>query len=388
MSEDFESFLERISHFEAEKIVFSNPASVTVSKYKKVVFLPKLIKGNECYQIEKYTDTQVFHENIGKDELFNNMRFYYDAGFKQINYFQSDMQTEVKISKKGACHVTENRIGTDKIKIRSKSNNREKNYILEPGSDIPVFTYLGIFTKDGRVSNDKYDKFKQINRFAEMVDDVLRDYPKEQINIIDFGCGKSYLTFVLYYYLKEIKGIDCNIIGLDLKADVIKKCNALAEQFGYENLRFEIGDINGYKAPFEVDMVVTLHACDTATDYALYNAITWNAGIIMSVPCCQHEVNKCMQSDSLSALTKYGIVKERIAALITDAIRGCMLEYCGYKTDLMEFVDIEHSPKNILIRAVKTNVSKQKREKSYAEAKALADEFTINQQLMELLKNE
>ena len=254
--------------------------------------------------------------------------------------------------------------------------------------DIPVFVSLGIFTKDGKVVNSMYDKFKQINRFAEIVDDVMKSYNKSSINILDFGCGKSYLTFVVYYYLHEVKHLDVHITGLDLKTQVIEDCNRLAGKFGYTGLRFELGDINGYKTDMDIDMVMTLHACDVATDYALYNAICWNADYILSVPCCQHELNRQIHSDKLAAITHYGILKERMAALMTDSIRGLMLEACGYKTDVMEFIDVAHSPKNLLIRAVKKNVSQQKRKRALTEAENLCEEFGVKQTLMEMLKDD
>lgn len=355
-------------------------------EYRKIVFVKKAIKGEIVYQLEKYTDKQVFHENIKVELLTEAVMKYFPEYFKQLNAFSTAVSYDVKAGKKGNLAISRKEVQGKLITILG--NNRKKRYILEEGMDIPVFKELGIFTSDGRVVHSMYDKFRQINRFVEMVDDVLKDYKKDNINIIDFGCGKSYLTFILYYYIVEIRKLKARIVGLDLKEQVIANCNDLAKRFGYRNLTFELGDINGYKAPFDVDMVVTLHACDVATDYALYNAVQWNASYIMSVPCCQHEVNRQIKSQRLSALTKYGIVKERTAALITDAIRGCVLEYCGYKTDLMEFIDIAHSPKNILIRAIKKNVSKDKRQSALKEAQELCHEFGIKQTFYESIVTE
>ena len=391
MNEDFSDILLRISHSKPQKIVFSNPRNKSENIYVRVVISSLELSGEASFQIARYSDKQVFHENIPEAGLLNALeRGSFLASYKQINVFGDLSELEIKLNKDYKAHISEKRLETitdgNMPRISpNKGNNRKKNYILEEGSDIPVFRELGIFTYDNRIVSSKYDKFKQINRFTEFVEDALKDFHKDEINIIDFGCGKSYLTFVIYHYLVEIKKIKANIVGLDLKTDVINKCNALAKKYDYKGLRFEVGDINGYKAPFDVDMVVTLHACDTATDYALYNAVSWNAGMILSVPCCQHEVNKTIKSDRLSALTKYGIVKERTSALITDAIRGSMLEYMGYKTELLEFVDIEHSPKNILIRAVKRNISAEKRNRSLEEAKSICREFNIEPTIMKLL---
>ena len=254
--------------------------------------------------------------------------------------------------------------------------------IIEPLID------LGVFTKEGKVVKSKYDKYKQINRFVEIIDDEIKKNNYKELTILDFGCGKSYLTFILYYYFVEIKKINVKMIGLDLKEDVIEKCNEVAKRYKYDNLHFELGDINGYKYNNKVDMVITLHACDTATDYALYNAIKWTTKMIFSVPCCQHELNHQMKPENLDILSKYGIIQERVAALMTDAIRGNLLEAVGYKTQLLEFIDIAHSPKNILIRASKSNVSERKREKALNEVNKLLEEFNFSPTLYNLLKDD
>ncbi|MGN0394956.1 MAG: class I SAM-dependent methyltransferase, partial [Coprococcus sp.] len=328
-----EELLREIESTNPYKIVFSGGKN----RYKKIVCARKVVGGKNVYQLEKYTEQQVFHENIDEQQLVEVLNKYFEEGFRQVNAFAAGIEYDVKVSKKGRLSVNKRQVKGRAINI--EENNRRKKYILEEGMDIPVFAELGIFTREGKIVHSMYDKYKQINRFAEMVEDVLKNYHKPAINIVDFGCGKSYLTFILYYYLVEIKKIEAHITGLDLKEKVIDDCNALAKRFGYENLHFELGDIKGYKTDINVDMVVTLHACDVATDYALYNAICWGADYILSVPCCQHEVNKQIHSEKLSALTKYGIIKERTSALITDAIRGCVLESCGYKTDLMEFIN-------------------------------------------------
>jgi SAM-dependent methyltransferase len=234
-----------------------------------------------------------------------------------------------------------------------------KQYILQEGIPVPFLVDLGVMSEQGKVHQSSYDKFKQINRFLEFIEDILPALSRErEITILDFGCGKSYLTFAMYYYLRELKGYDVNIIGLDLKTDVISKCSRLAQKYGYEKLHFLQGDIADYDGVQKVDMVVTLHACDRATDYALAKAVEWGAEVILSVPCCQHELNDKIQNELLKPVLSYGILKERLSALLTDGIRAELLESRGYRTQILEFIDMEHTPKNLMIRAVKTGKKK------------------------------
>lgn len=404
--------IKRVLNSAPDKIVLSNLCDKTYI-YKKTVISKIAMKDKMMYQIERFTDKQAFHENIGISELADNVFELFTEKYKQMNVFLEDAGYDFKVSKKGKLLSKKSSLHSDinnkkesdlKGLAQQASHNRKKNYILKEGTVIPPLVDLGIFTKEGKVVRSMYDKFKQINRFIELVDDVVKNYHGKEINIIDFGCGKSYLTFIMYYYLVELRGMKVKMTGLDLKKDVIEKCNATAKKYHYDNLHFELGDINGYKTDEQVDMVVTLHACDTATDYALYNAINWNASVILSVPCCQHEINAQIESDDYSILTRYGIIKERVSALMTDAIRANVLEYCGYNTQLLEFIDIAHSPKNILIRAVRRNNGRyieyngaaepnadaKKTDKERAcwnEAERLCEEFHIVQTLMGLVRD-
>ncbi len=384
------------------RAIISKPLSKS-SEYRKIEILAKekASAGNDCktcppdrlFQISKYTGKQVFHENVKVKELPQRVEeLINELSFRQMSVWTEEHEYIFLLSKKGELSFKKRVLKEDEQKHLGEKNtghNRQKNYIISEGQQVEPLYDMGVFTKDGKVVKSMYDKFRQINRFLEILDDEIDSAKLDHLNVIDFGCGKSYLTFVVYYYLTEIKGIKANIIGLDLKADVIKKCNQAAQKYGYDNLHFELGDINGYKAPFDVDMVITLHACDTATDYALYNAIEWNARMIFSVPCCQHELNQKIQTDDLSILTRYGIIKERFAALATDAIRGNLLEYAGYKTQLLEFVDFAHTPKNILIRAVKRPIGpKNSRNKALEEVNKLMEEFHTDQTLYNLLVKE
>lgn len=384
--EDLKNTINEIVAEEIIKVVISNKINKDFEFNKINIELKQNNKDKKYYQIEKFTDKQVFHENIEIGDLGKILFYLINENYKQISAWSNKTSFDLKISKKGKVFLGKKK--SNNSRLANKSHNKEKKYILKEGMIIEPLIDLGVFTKEGKVIKSKYDKYKQINRFIEIIDDEIKKNDYKELTILDFGCGKSYLTFVLYYYFVEIKKINVKMIGLDLKADVIKKCNEIAKRYKYKNLHFELGDINGYKYENNVDMVITLHACDTATDYALYNAISWKAKMIFSVPCCQHEFNSQVEANTLSILTKYGIIQERVAALMTDAVRGNLLEAVGYKTQLLEFIDIAHSPKNILIRASKSKVSMEKKERALKEVETLMTEFNFNPTLLNLLKND
>ena len=311
------------------------------------------LKGSVCYQASSTVGSKVLHSNYSREEVIAYVeQSLQEGGFSQVQGRCKD--GSVLVSKKGKITV---KVKEHQAKepVQILAHNRVKQYILKEGTPVPFLMDLRVMNKEEKIHRPAYDKFKQINRFLEFIEDILPALSRErEVTILDFGCGKSYLTFAMYYYLKELKGYDVNIIGLDLKEDVIRKCNGLAEKYGYEKLHFLCGDIAEYEGVQKVDMVVTLHACDKATDYALAKAVEWDAQVILSVPCCQHELNDQIQNKMLSPVLKYGLLKERMSALLTDGIRAELLESKGYSTQILEFIDVEHTPKNLLIRAVKT----------------------------------
>ena len=330
----------------------------------KVKVRPLLKKGTLFFQLEEFKGNQAFHRNLPADEACAALLLYMEE-MKQLQMETRQASVTALVSKKGKVTVKK-KARKEPAKKADLSHNRQKRYILEEGVPVPFLVDLGVMTGEGKVVHAKFDKFRQINRFLEFIEDILprlkdRAGDGRELTILDFGCGKSYLTFAIYYYLHELKGYDIRIIGLDLKRDVIRRCNELSGKYGYEKLRFLEGDIADYTGVDRVDMVVTLHACDTATDYALAKAVGWNAKIILSVPCCQHELNGQLSAEKesvpdgrcvLRPVMDYGLLKERFAALLTDGLRAKYLEDCGYETRILEFIDMEHTPKNILIRAV------------------------------------
>lgn len=325
----------------------------------KIKVRPVLLKQDVVYQVSSFKGKQVFHENVESAILWDKCMDWLRNDFGQMEVHHEQGTMICLTNKKGTLTIKERKnIGEKKImaeeRLQQLSHNRKKKYILEENVPVGFLIDLGVQTPQGKIIHSAYDKFRQINRFLEFVEDVLPALEdKDEIRILDFGCGKSYLTFAIYHYLHELKGKKVQILGLDLKEEVIAHCNALKDKYGYQNLHFLTGDIKDYTGQDEVDMVVTLHACDVATDYALHKAIKWNAKVILSVPCCHHEVNRQIKNTALQTMLEYGIVKDRMAALATDSLRALILEKYGYETQLLEFIDMTHTPKNILIRGVK-----------------------------------
>jgi SAM-dependent methyltransferase len=369
-------------------IVSENPLKLILSKptggqegYKKIVLT---LKGGR-YQTEKFTQTQVFHETLGQDALRGYLSGLLNTSFLQLNSFHENISYDLLLSKKGRASLIKH---PSSLRVDpSDAHNRTKSYLFKEGTVIQPLIDMGIFTKEGKVVRSMYDKYRQINRFVELIDDAVKTSEAEEWTVVDFGCGKSYLTFLLYYYFTEIKKIKVQMIGLDLKQEVIDQCNETARKYAYAGLTFQGGDIGGFKADSPVDVVISLHACDTATDYALCHSVLLNAKMIFSVPCCQHEFNHQMRSDTFSLFTRYGIIREHLSSALTDAVRANLLICCGYQTQLLEFIDSAHTPKNILIRSVKANLPKETKDKALNEVLRVTDEFGLKPTLLTLLQS-
>lgn len=331
--------------------VLSQPRKGSGIGADKVKIKPVLLKNGLHYQFAHYTGTKVLHENASPDQTAGMAEQLLVARYKQALLQTSDADYHILFNKKGEAAILRKKASKPRVEL---AHNRKKRYVLEEGKPIAFLVELGVMNGQGKVLAAKFDKFRQINRFLELIDDIVPYLPQHRaVRIVDFGCGKSYLTFALYHYLHDICKRDVLVVGLDLKEDVIRHCNDLAERLGFDRLRFLVGDISRYDGMEAVDMVVTLHACDTATDAAMEKAVRWGAGVILSVPCCQHELFGQVRHEALAPLLKHGILKERFASLVTDAARAQLLEWLGYRTQVLEFIDMEHTPKNLLIRAVK-----------------------------------
>jgi len=367
-----------------EKCVCSQPAVST--EYSKIIIHPVMLKGRTAYQLERFKDNKVYHLNLDFDGLIGIFQDDYYGKYRQILLVTDSASHQFTLKQNGSYKRSSKAVISRPVSSLPREHNRQKNYLLAEGECIPAFVDLGIFTSDYKLISSRYDKYRQINRFIELIDDEFSSVKSDRISILDFGCGKSYLTFVIYYYFKVKKGMDVQIIGYDLKADVVAHCNEIAAKYGYDKLRFVVADVTiDVLSDEHIDMVVSLHACDTATDYALFYAIEKNVSHIFSVPCCQHEINSSItKGGDFDILLKHGIVKERLSALLTDSIRADLLEDMGYKVDMIEFVDFDNSPKNIMLRARKI---KSPAFKNLPRCKNLSEKYGFSQTLINLIEN-
>lgn len=384
---ELQNVLDRYLDMELLQIVLSGAR--TKDGVSRIRIRPVIIREELLFQCTRTAGTKELHENLKKSEALLRIDQWLREDFRQLQLESGKGTVNALSSKKGKITVkekknkcTENICRTEEERRQELSHNRKKKYILEAGKPVDFLIDLGVMTPEGKIVNSRYDKFRQINRFLEFIEDILPRLAKDrEVTILDFGCGKSYLTFAMYYYLHELKQYDVKIIGLDLKEDVIEHCSRLGKKYGYEKLYFYQGDIASYEGVEQVDMVVTLHACDTATDFALAKAVNWGASVILSVPCCQHELNRQISNEALAPVFSYGVLKERMAALMTDGLRAQMLEHAGYDTQILEFIDMEHTPKNLLIRAVYTG----KKKENGKELRACLDAFGLHPTLEGLL---
>ena len=385
---NIQEILYRYLNLQLRLMVFSGARSSEGASRIKV--RPVMLRDKLVFQCASTVGTKEFHENLERDAAVLRMEEWILRDFRQLQIDSEAGSVTVLVRKKGKVTVKEKSrkecdCGSPEAveeRKRQLSHNRKKRYILEEGKPVDFLVDLGVMTGEGKVVHARYDKFRQINRFLEFIEDILPRLDRDrELTILDFGCGKSYLTFAMYYYLRKLKGYDVKIVGLDLKEDVIARCQALAEKYGYDKLQFCQGDIASYRGADRVDMVVTLHACDTATDFAPAKAVGWGASVILSVPCCQHELNRQISNEVMKPVFSYGVLKERIAALMTDGLRAQMLERAGYETQILEFIDMEHTPKNLLIRAVYTG----KKKDNEKELRACLDAFHLHPTLESLL---
>lgn len=329
----------------------SNPRQKS-NDLRRIKVKPILLRDTVMMQVEFQFERVMKHENILVEDFIGRLDDWFTE-FRQFLFRFEEEEWQFQLSKKMKVAIKTSQKEPMKALL---SHDRKKTYLLEDGVPVPFLIRLGVMTEAGQVKKQKYDKFKQINRFLEFVEDSIAALPTgKKLRILDFGCGKSYLTFALYHYLKVVKGFDLEVTGLDLKKEVIEECTQIARDLDYTDLTFRVGDVHDYSGETEVDLMVTLHACDVATDVALARAVDWNASVILSVPCCQKELNRQLDCAPLDVMLQHGLIKEKFASLATDSIRAELLTLVGYEAQLLEFIDLEHTPKNILIRAYKQN---------------------------------
>lgn len=360
------------------EIIISGKEEKT-TEYNKILIKPFLKDEIIYFQFAYIYDKKTTHENIEAVETIDKLVEDF-VNFKQMVIFAKSNDYQVLKNKKGI-KVIKNKASKKQGELL---HNRKKNYIIPEDEPCKFLEILGVMNEKGKVFKDKYDKFRQINKYLEFIRDIKDELnKKKKIRIVDFGSGKAYLTFALYYYINEVLGVEAEITGIDLKKDVVEFCNDTAKKLEYKNLKFLWGDIKTFTEFEGIDMIVTLHACDIATDMAIAHGIKWKSRIIMVVPCCQHEIFTQIKNESMSPLLKHGILKERISSLVTDAARGNLLEVVGYNVQFVEFIDMEHTPKNIMIRAIYNG---QKNEKALVEYLRYKEFWSIEPYLEKSIK--
>ena len=360
------------------EIIISGKEEKT-TEYNKISIKPFLKDEIIYFQFAYIYDKKTTHENIEAVETIDKLVEDF-VNFKQMVIFANSNDYQVLKNKKGV-KVIKNKASKKQGELL---HNRKKNYIIPEDEPCKFLEILGVMNEKGKVFKDKYDKFRQINKYLEFIRDIKDELnKKKKIRIVDFGSGKAYLTFALYYYINEVLGVEAEITGIDLKKDVVEFCNDTAKKLEYKNLKFLWGDIKTFTEFEGIDMIVTLHACDIATDMAIAHGIKWKSRIIMVVPCCQHEIFTQIKNDSMSTLLKHGILKERISSLVTDAARGNLLEVVGYNVQFVEFIDMEHTPKNIMVRAIYNG---QKNEKALVEYMRYKEFWSIEPYLEKSIK--
>ena len=375
LTQDLAAGLDRLT-----KLVLSQPIDKTADP--KVTVRPVFLRGGRMYQLERFRDNKAFQENLDGESLLRRFASELDGRYRQALLVTETESAQYSLNARGG-YKRHGGAAPVPRPAAAEGNDRQKQYLIPEGEAVPALVDLGVFTRDFRIVRAKYDKYRQINRFLELIDQAFREDGREELTVLDFGCGKSYLTFILYWYFAVKQDRKVKIIGYDLKADVVEHCNAVAEKYGYEGLRFVRADVSrDVLYDQRVDMVVTLHACDTATDYALRYAVEKGADYIFSVPCCQHEINLQMKKGGeLDVFLRHGIVRERMAALLTDEIRTLVLEDMGYQVDVIEFVDLDNSPKNLMLRARRSG---KRGDKGRALAREIAARYGFTQTLLEL----
>jgi len=366
-----------------------NTHRIILSKPKNTNFTRiEILSDGKSFQATQYTETKVFHKNISYEEIEEFVKGCFGVSFFQLNAWDGSFEYQQLVSKKGKISESKKPNTTKPKTLDSNSFNRTKHRMLSEDDSIPVLEEIGVFTKEKKVAKGKQDKFRQINRYLELLNDITKNI-SGTVNIIDFGSGKSYLTLLLHHFYSNQQGVNINICGMDINPDVVNDCNAVISKHKLKNIKFVEGDISKLETPpFDdwgngFNIVLSLHACDTATDYAIFNAIKWSSDLICVVPCCQHELRNQMKPENLAVINKHGIIKERFSSLMTDLIRAELLECAGYKSQIIEFAPFENTPKNLFIRAVKNNHGKSTLES----IKPLLEEFNFEPTLLKLLRN-